>query len=300
MKLRENEKTLIFILTVFVVFMLLFFIQHVRTQREIKVELQREEARLTDIKRRIDELPIIAEAVSVLEVETGKEIYGKNEDSVLPIASLAKILTVPIALLYTEERDVQIEKSDLSERGDNGLIQDEVWDKVELAKFSLLVSSNDGTHALAKGVEDFLNIANNKARKLGLINTMFFNISGLDISPTEAGALSTAREVNYMALYAYRSRPEIFAPTTELEYTFRSISGFEHKVLNTNVYVNRLPNVIFSKTGNTNLAGGNLTAMFGDRTGNTYLVTLLGSTVEGRFGDMEKIAQVLYNLSNEN
>ena len=53
---------------------------------------------------------------------------------------------------------------------------------------------------------------------------------------------------------------------------------------------------IFSKTGNTTLAGGNLTIIFKNKIGHNMAITLLGSTEEGRFSDMEKLVEIAYNL----
>ena len=79
------------------------------------------------------------------------------------------------------------------------------------------------------------------------------------------------------------------------EINLKSESGFEHNFKNTNILIGKIPNLLFSKTGFTEIAGGNLVVIFKDKGGREIAVTLLGSTFDGRFADMEKIVNILYN-----
>jgi D-alanyl-D-alanine carboxypeptidase len=53
-----------------------------------------------------------------------------------------------------------------------------------------------------------------------------------------------------------------------------------------------MPNILFSKTGYTVLAGGNLTIIFKDKMKHDIAITVLGSTISGRFSDMEKLVNI--------
>jgi D-alanyl-D-alanine carboxypeptidase len=142
---------------------------------------------------------------------------------------------------------------------------------------------------------------NSKARRLGLLSATFYNSTGLDIDEHKAGAYATAEDVNQMNIYALKAYPEIFSATTFSDITLTSESGFLHNVKNTDVSLDKIPNVIFSKTGFTAIAGGNLAIIFKDKMNHDIAITLLGSTFSGRFTDMEKIVSVLelsYGTSN--
>ena len=158
-----------------------------------------------------------------------------------------------------------------------------------------MVSANDGAYTLASSA-DFLENMNNKARKIGAENTLFVNFTGLDIDLNTAGALASAEDVNVMAMYAVRAYPEIFYATRTPEINLASESGFTHNFKNTNVVIDKIPNLLFSKTGFTEIAGGNLVIIFRDKKGNDIAVTVLGSTFDGRFSDMETIVNILYNM----
>lgn len=267
----------------------------------IKIEREQEEIREKQVK--IESLfinsEIMAKAVSIYNLDKNEKIYGENDKKVLPIASLAKIMTVLVALdQYDVTDEIEIPKSAVKEIGDSGLFPYERWRFSSLAKFTLIVSANDGAHALSKNSDVFLDKMNQKAKELGLSNTSFLNTTGLDINEEFSGGYSTAEEINLLAAYALNTYPEIFTVTALPETKYQSRSGFIHEAKNTNTITSKIPNLLFSKTGMTTLAGGNLTIIFKNKTGDRIAITVLGSTQEGRFSDMEKLVQIAYNLDN--
>ena len=70
---------------------------------------------------------------------------------------------------------------------------------------------------------------------------------------------------------------------------FSSESGGAHAVLNTNRETGELPLLIASKTGYTDLAGGNLVIAFDAGFNRPIIIAVLGSTAEERFTDVEKL-----------
>jgi D-alanyl-D-alanine carboxypeptidase len=59
--------------------------------------------------------------------------------------------------------------------------------------------------------------------------------------------------------------------------------------VNTNKAIDLLPNVIASKTGFTDLAGGNLVVAFDAGIAHPIIIAVLGSSFDGRFDDMTKL-----------
>jgi len=60
---------------------------------------------------------------------------------------------------------------------------------------------------------------------------------------------------------------------------------------NTNIFVDKIPNLIASKTGFTDLAGGNLVIAFNADINRPIIISVLGSTEEGRFTDVLQLIE---------
>jgi D-alanyl-D-alanine carboxypeptidase len=134
---------------------------------------------------------------------------------------------------------------------------------------------------------------NEKAEEIGMQNFAFLNSTGLDVNEASSGAYASAKDVNLLNAQALQAFPEIFFSTTFDEAVIISDSGIKHKVKNTDIITEKIPNLLFSKTGYTKLAGGNLSVIFKDKEEHLIAITVLGSTMDGRFSDMEKLVNVL-------
>lgn len=260
--------------------------------------LQNKENEIKKIQNIFSSVPIEAQALSIYDDTLGEKIYSKNDDLQMPLASLAKIMTVAIALNnYKKDDVVLVTPTAFKQEGDYGFYINEKFKVEDLAEITLIVSANDGAYALARGEDAFLDQMNEKARKIGAEKTLFFNFTGLDLNENLAGAYATAFDVNTMALYAMKRHEEIFKTSTIPLIKIKSLTGFNHDIKNTNIILDKIPNILFSKTGYTPLAGGNLTIIYKNKNGHDIAITLLGSTYEGRFSDMEKIIETLNNIN---
>ena len=95
-------------------------------------------------------IKISAQAVYVFDAQTGGVLYAHNEEAQLPLASIAKLMTVIVA--YEEiplQSIITITLKDLDAEGDSGLLEGERWKLEDILGFTLMVSSNDGARALA-------------------------------------------------------------------------------------------------------------------------------------------------------
>lgn len=224
-----------------------------------------------------------------------KNIYAKNEVERLPLASLAKIMTAVVAIENTVQEPITISEKSLSQYGEYSLVKNELWRKEDLIKFTLITSSNDAAHALSEIDENFIQQMNRKATELDMKDTFFYNPTGLDISKTTSGGYSSTNDINKLVKYSIIKYPDIFQYTAKPELDLVSHSKIHHIATNTNLSLNKIPNLIFSKTGLTTLAGGNIVVAFQTPNQHTIIVTLLGSSATGRFSDIEKITKILYN-----
>ncbi len=294
MNLGENKyRVLVFILCAVAIEATMFSIGNFKANEKIKLQ----EKRIEMMGNKINELPLLAAAVSVYNITQDKKIYSKNDNVELPIASLAKIMTIATGMSNFQKGEViSLTPEAIYQAGDFGLFAFEKWKIEDLAKITLISSANDGAYMFGLR-EQFLDEVNLKVKRLGATHTKFLNSTGLDIDSEHAGVFSTAEDVNTMAAYLRLAYPEISGVTALPEIKLTSHSGFEHSFKNTNIILDKIPDLLFSKTGFTDVAGGSLVVIFKDKKGDEIAVTVLGSTFEGRFTDMERIVQI---LSEEN
>ncbi len=253
------------------------------------------------------EVSLEAKAAYVFDAKTGKELYSLNSETLLPLASLTKIMTAITALsLVPEGMAITIDKKFLEEEGDSGFFVGESWDIKDLLGFTLVQSSNDGAGALASVAgawkegapvpyessrKEFIEKMNEEAKSLGLYSMYFLNETGLDIGEDLSGGYGSAKDVSNLFARAVKSYPEVFEDTRYGEVKIESLDGKTHIVKNTNSSVDKIPMLIASKTGYTDLAGGNLAIAWNAGFDHPIIVTVLGSTYEGRFTDVEKLVK---------
>jgi serine-type D-Ala-D-Ala carboxypeptidase (penicillin-binding protein 5/6) len=250
-----------------------------------------------------ENLDLEAEAVFVWDILRQEEIYSRNPEAQLHLASLSKVMMAVTALLHLPESTIiTIRNGDLLEEGDNGLFVRERWVLKDLIDFSLLVSSNDGATAVANAVSthldvsrpsddssEFVGLMNKNAHDIGMAQTYFLNPSGLDKDDLIPGGSGSARDIAILFEYALTRYPSVLEATSYSSIQFDSLDGLEHKAENTNELVSKLPGIIASKTGFTDIAGGNLAIVFEPEPGRPIILVVLGSSLEGRFLDMEKL-----------
>ncbi|MBU0723176.1 hypothetical protein KJ973_03210 [Patescibacteria group bacterium] len=260
-------------------------------------------------KNAFEDIDIQAKAALVLDIATGKVLYEKNKNDRMPLASLTKTMTAIIASeLLDKNTIITIEKSDLTKEGDLGLFAEEKWKLADLLDFTLMTSSNDGVSAIVSQAgnlllhnsamistktqnpkEIFVEKMNEKARELGLEQTEFYNESGLDLNTKQSGAYGTAKETTRLFEYILNTNPHLLEATTNKISYFFSQNDLEHTAKNTNEFVELFSGIIGSKTGFTDLAGGNLGVVFDSGIGSPIIIVVLGSTIEGRFEDVLKL-----------
>jgi len=239
-------------------------------------------------------------------------LLSRNAEAQLPLASLSKVMTAYIAERNLgRDASVIISGSDIEKEGDNGLLVDERWSLGDLLDFTLVVSSNDGASALAAallpivrardGVETITDLMNAEASRLGLSQTYFLNESGLDLDEESlSGSYGSARDIVLLFDYILRESPGTLSGTTVSTLYVTSESGVSHTGKNTNEIIGIIAGLVASKTGFTDLAGGNLVVAFDAGLMQPVIISVLGSSKEGRFEDMKKlIAAVQLSISTQ-
>lgn len=269
---------------------------------ESLIESPQDEPEETESSAPFENIRITAKAAYVWDIQNQKALYKKEESKQLPLASITKLMTALVANEVLDESD-QVEINELSIRqdGDSGFAEGEIFDRLTLSDLMLMSSSNDGAFALAAaagnllvpntGAYTFVNAMNIRAKEIGLTETYFKNPTGLDISLNEGGAYGTARDVAFLMEYIVLNEPDILTLTREDQARVYSNRGDYHDAENTNYYVDEIPGLIGSKTGYTDLAGGNLVIAFNAGLNRPMVAVVLGSTQQARFTDVIKLVE---------
>lgn len=134
--------------------------------------------------------PKVRSAVALVQdADSGETLYEKNSETILPIASITKLMTA-IVVLEREldlEQPVAVSREDLkstrSSRVRGRLRSGSVLTRDELLLLMLMASENRAAAALARtypgGTDAFVAAMNAEAGRLGLHDTRFADPSGL-------------------------------------------------------------------------------------------------------------------------
>lgn len=235
--------------------------------------------------------PIEAQAAIVYDVETGETLYAKNADAQLPLASLTKLLTVYAALAeLSPETPIEIPPSVMRLDAPHTFSPGQTFTLNDLARLTLTASLNDGAVAIAEAVaarenRDQASMLAGAAASLGLGQTYAVNGSGLDVNKYISGGYGSARDLAKLAGALVEKASAIAIATTESSAEAVSEGGTHIAIKNTDPIVGDIPRLLLSKTGFTDLAGGNLALVFDAAIGHPVAVVVLGSTVKSRFTD---------------
>jgi D-alanyl-D-alanine carboxypeptidase len=100
-----------------------------------------------------------------------------------------------------------------------------------------------------------------------------------------SGAYGSARDMARLAGALVARAPDIAEATTNALAEATSEEGATFVVKNTDPIVDTIPGLLLSKTGFTDLAGGNLAIVFDVGLNHPIAVVVLGSSKEARFTD---------------
>lgn len=238
-----------------------------------------------------------AEAAIVYDLATGEVLYEKNAQAQLPLASLTKLLTVYAgASALGAGSVVNVSDAALLPEGDSGFHPGQAFAFSELAKAALVASSNDAAEAIAENARDRRAVSTDSllagaASAAGLSATYALNGTGLDENEAISGGYGSAEDVAVLAgALLERARP-IAEATTQPSVTVTSMAGETYLFKNTNPFAASFPGLRLSKTGYTDLAGGNLAVIFDASVNHPIAVVVLGSSREGRFSDVDALVR---------
>jgi D-alanyl-D-alanine endopeptidase (penicillin-binding protein 7) len=230
---------------------------------------------------------------------SGAAIYEKNSNTVVPIASISKLMTAMVALdakpSLTEVLTISQEDVDSLKGTHSRLRVGTRLTREEMLNLALMSSENRAASALSRnypgGREAFVAAMNRKADQLGLNDTQFADPTGLT-----ASNVSSARDLARMVAAAYEY-PLIRQFTTATERQVM-VAGRPQMFRNTNSLVKNPDwEIGLSKTGYINEAGKCLVMQTWINNKPTIIVLLDSWGKMTRIGDANRIKRWVESAS---
>lgn len=252
------------------------------------------------------EMEISAKSAILVDFNTGKVLYSKNENEPLAMASMTKVMSMLLimekiddgSLKYDDIVEISTESSSMG-GSQIFLNPGDKYKVVDLLKGVAMASANDAVVALAEKTygskEHFIEAMNKKAESLGLKNTHFVNVHGLD----EEGHYSSAYDMSVMARELLKHE-KILDFTRVYEEYLTKPDGSQIWLVNTNKLVRFYDGVDGLKTGFTQNAGYCLTAT-GKKNNLRLISVVMGEeSIEKRSSDTVKLLNYGFNTFKVN
>lgn len=228
---------------------------------------------------------LYALSACLMDADSGRILFGKEEDVRRANASTTKIMTLIVTLEHADLNNVVTFSDYAASQPDvqlNGASGEQFLLK-DLCFSLMLESHNDSAVAIAEhvagSVEAFAGLMNEKAAELGCMDTYFITPNGLDKEDENGFHGTTAADLARIMNYCINESPmkETFLEITQTpSYSFSNIEGTRNYSCNNhNRFLTMMDGAISGKTGFTGNAGYCYVGAL-RRDDRTYVVALLG------------------------
>lgn len=201
---------------------------------------------------------VSAPSAVLMEASTGKIVYEKNSHEQRPCASVTKVMTLLLVFEAIDRGKLSLEDTITASEHAASMRGSDIWlengetmSADDMIKATVVASANDAAVALAEhlsGSEDaFVEQMNNRAKELGMNDTVFKNCNGLD----EEGHVTSANDVAIMSR-------ELTKHEKIFDYTsiwLDNLRDGKTQIVNTNKLLKTYNGITGLKTGTTDDAG---------------------------------------------
>lgn len=229
-----------------------------------------------------ESLILNARAAVLMDADSGRILYGKEADSVYPMASTTKMMTLIVALENNEPDKIVTASAYAASmpKVHLGVQAGERYRMEDLYYAMMLESFNDAAVMIAEetagSVEAFAAMMNEKAVSLGCKQTYFITPNGLDAVDEKGVHSSTAADMARIMRYAIGNE-DFIKITRTTDYHFADCDGKRNfSVHNKNALLTMMDGVLSGKTGYTADAGYCYVCAV-QKDERTFIVSLLGS-----------------------
>ncbi len=242
---------------------------------------------------------ISAPSAVLMEPTTGAVLFEKNPHEVRACASITKVMTLILVFEAIESGKITYDQEVTASAHAAGMGGSDIWLEEgetmtvhEMIKAVVVASANDAAVALAElisGSEDeFVKCMNDKAKALGMNDTVFKNCNGLD----EEGHVTSSYDVALMSCELIKHEKIFEYSSIWIDY----LRGGETQLVNTNKLLKSYNGITGLKTGTTSQAGSCMSAT-AERDNLSLVSVVLGcDTGTSRFSDAAKLLD--YGFAN--
>ena len=197
----------------------------------------------------------------LVDKKTGKVLVANNENEKMPVASICKLMTTLLTLEEIEKGNLSLDDMVIaspyacSVEGSQAFLDAGSKYKIsELLKSVIVASANDSAIVLAETIggneKSFVNKMNQRAKELGMTNTLYENATGLNTANQHSTAIDTTKILKEISKFeTYTKDCKIWMDS------FVHPSGRETELVNTNRLIRYYDYCKGGKTGFTDEAG---------------------------------------------
>ena len=236
----------------------------------------------------------------LIEQNSGKVLYEYNSHEQLRPASVTKVMSILLIMEALDSNRISLEDKVPCSENAASMGGSQIWLDVreeltvnEMLKAICVASANDCTVAMAEYLagseEAFVKKMNERAKELGMNDTVFKNCHGLDTD----GHVTSSNDIALMSRELLKNHPSITKYTTIWMDTLRDGKS---ELTNTNKLIRNYKGATGLKTGSTGLALYNLSAS-ATRDGLSLIAVIMKApSTQIRFAEAQKLLD--YGFSN--
>ncbi len=241
----------------------------------------------------IEQSQLYAKAAVLMDGESGRILFGKNEDVQLPMASTTKIMTCILVLEHADMKETVKVSSYAAgmpavklnmRKGESYKVSDLLYSLMLESHndTAVVLAEHVGSGLLGNGeiaeapeersaeesklaVAAFANLMNEKAKELGCNNTWYITPNGLDatqqceengemVTKTHSTTASELARVMKYCIWESAKKDEFLSITGQGNYSFTA-NGRSFCLSNHNQFLNMMDGAVSGKTGFTGNAG---------------------------------------------
>lgn len=226
---------------------------------------------------------LYSKSCALMDGDSGRVLYGKEETIPLANASTTKIMTCILALELGDLESIVTtsQNASVQPKVHLGMQEGEKFHLKDLLYALMLESYNDTAVAIAEHIagstEAFAGLMNEKAAALGCEDTYFITPNGLDATDDNGMHHTTAEDLCRIMKYCAWDSPkaETFLAITECRsYDFSDLDGRSFRCTNKNSFLDMMEGAITGKTGFTATAGYCYVAAY-EKDGKKFCISLL-------------------------
>ena len=244
-------------------------------------------------------LSLQSESAILIEQNSGQILYSHHIHEKLKPASVTKVMSILLIMESVDSGFLKLSDQVPCSLNAASMGGSQIWldpreslTVEDMLKAICVNSANDCVVAMAEKIagseEAFVELMNNKAKKLGMTDTNFKNCHGLD----EEGHETSAYDISVMSRELLINHPSITKYTT---IWTDSLRNGKSQLSNTNKLIKNYPGATGLKTGSTSLALYNLSASATRNNLSLIAVVMKAPTTKIRFEEAKKLLDYGFN-----